>query len=64
MSTNVPVTIWRPQNGDAEMSASNSAFIDTESGLDIITESGLNLIIEPGTSTPKPATVWAENDAA
>ncbi len=62
MSTSVPVTIWRPQNGDAEMGVSNSALIDTESSLDIITESGLSLIIESGTFTPKPATVWAEND--
>lgn len=62
MATNVPVTVWRPTDGDAEMGLSDSADITTLSGLGITTLSGDQLIVGPGSVTPKPATVWAEDD--
>lgn len=62
MSVDVPTTIWSPTSGNGELSLSNNALIDTESGLDIITESGLSLIIEDSTFTKIPASVWIEDD--
>ena len=62
MATNVPVTVWRPSNGDAEMGQSDSEDITTLSGLGITTLSGDQLIVAPGSYTPKPASVWSEND--
>lgn len=62
MPANVPVTIWRPTNGDAEMGQSDSEDITTISGLGITTLSGSQLIVAPGTYTPKLATVWEEDD--
>lgn len=62
MATNVPVTIWRPSNGDAEMGQSDSEDIVTLSGLGITTLSDEQLIVAPGSYTLKPTTVWVEND--
>lgn len=62
MSTNVPVTIWRPTDGESEMGQSDSENITTLSGFNITTLSGTSLIVAPGTYTPKPVTVWVEND--
>lgn len=60
-----PLTIWRPQttDGTGELTQSTNATIETESGLDITTEAGITLIIEALTYTPKPATVWTQNDS-
>lgn len=62
MATNVPVTIWRPTDGNAEMGQSDSENITTLSGLNITALNGDELIVAPGSYTPKPATVWVEND--
>lgn len=63
MTTGVPTTIWRPQNGESEMTQSNSANVTTLSGLNITTLSGNSLVIGAGSYISKPATVWVENDA-
>lgn len=62
MATNVPVTIWRPTDGNDEMGQSNSENITTLSSLLITTLSGSQLIVAPGSYTSKPATVWSEDD--
>lgn len=64
MAANVPVTVWRPTNGESEMGQSDSENITTLSGINIATLSGNELIVAPGDYTPKPATVWHENDGA
>lgn len=63
MTSGVPTTIWRPQNGESEMTQSDAADITTLSGLSMITLSGNKLIVDAGSYIPKPATVWVENDA-
>ena len=62
MPTNVPVTIWRPTNGNSEMGQSDSENITTISGLFFTALNGNELIVAPGSYTPKPATVWTQND--
>lgn len=64
MATNVPVTIWRPTDGESEMGQSDSENITTLSGLNITTLSGNELIVGPGSYTPKPTTVWTEDDGS
>ncbi len=62
MPTNVPITIWRPTNGNSEMGQSNSEDITTLSGLGITTLSGNQLIVALGSYTPLAATRWSEDD--
>lgn len=62
MATDVPVTIWRPADGESEMGLSDSAEITTLSGVGITTLSGNQLVIDGGTYTQKPVTIWTEDD--
>lgn len=62
MATNVPVTLWRPADGQSEMGQSDSENITTLSDLLLTTLDGDELIVAPGSYTSKPATVWVEND--
>jgi hypothetical protein len=62
MSTNVPVTVWQPNNGDGELSNSTPYSIVDPSGNQLV-DTVANVIIDTGVLfTGKPTTVWSEDD--
>lgn len=63
MSVDVPVTIWRPTDGNSEMGQSDNGNIVTLSGVLITVLNGSQLVIDSGTSTPVPATIWEQDDS-
>lgn len=58
-----PTTVWRPTDGQSEISQTTNPNIDTEAGLDLITEAGLNLITDDLSLTNVPATIWIVDDS-
>lgn len=60
----LPTTIWRPANGEDEMGQSSRQRLVTLDGKTLITLNNKILIVAPGAYTPKPATVWEEDDGA
>ncbi len=58
----LPATVWRPYNGNAEMGNDGTANIQTLAGDNLVTLAGDQLITLEGTQSELPATTWVERD--
>lgn len=62
MSTNEPVTIWKPTSGNGEMVQQGLFDLITLAGNFLITLTGNNLILDTSIYSIIPPTIWIEND--
>ena len=60
----LPATVWRPTNGNAELGNGGTANLTTLSGDNLVTLAGDQLITLDGTETVLPATEWVESDGS
>lgn len=60
----LPATVWKPYNGNAEMGNGGTADILTLSGDNLVTLAGDQLVTLDGTQTELPTTTWTERDGS
>jgi hypothetical protein len=63
MSTNVPVTTWRPTSGNGEYVGSGVDYIVDQLGVFLIDPIGVFIVSPTTTFVPVPATTWSEDDS-
>lgn len=63
MSTNVPVTVWQPTDGNSEFSTGSAVSIVDTAAVQLVDTAGISIVDTGVTKTLIPATVWAENDS-
>lgn len=62
MSNDVPVTIWRPTDGNSEFSiGTTSAIVDT-AAVALVDTTGIAVVDTGVDQTIIPATTWSEDD--
>lgn len=63
MSVNIPVTEWRPTDGNSEYDNIGVNFIVDPSVTYLVDPSGIYIVDTGVTATLIPATIWEEDDS-
>ncbi len=63
MSTDVPVSIWQPTQGNTEFDNTGVYYIVDTTGTFLVDPSGTFVVDTGVTATPIPATVWIGDDS-
>lgn len=59
----VPVTVWRPTDGNGEYTSASSQNVIDQNGVSLVDTAGVNVVSPPTQFTQIPATAWLENNS-